>query len=69
MLLYLGIYICEKYSSCKVSGISALLLLYKMRTPESSYFLFWLKGHQFLLSLYKLGQLSVCRKTAEDLKF
>lgn len=39
----------------KTLEISALFH-YKMRTPDSSHFLFLLKGHQFLLRLHKLGQ-------------
>lgn len=54
-LHYLGNCMCEKHSPCKASGISALPL-YRMRTPDSSRFLFWLKGHWVSLSLHELGQ-------------
>lgn len=56
MLRYLGSYPCVKYGPWKVPGISALLLLYKRRTLDSSPFLFWLQGHRFWLNLHKLRQ-------------
>lgn len=67
MLRYLGIYPCEKYGPWKVPGISALLLLYKTRTLDSLSFL--VTRTPVLIKPAQAETASVCRKTAEDLKF